>query len=286
MKNIIRFSILILFSVSPYAYSQNDSLAVISAPWQTQKIAKGIILKQHQFKGALFNSNQTISILEIKKQRKDMLDLGYEEKELKLTSEFGREAGAIAALNGSFFDVKIGGSVDYLRSDGRVISTNQLKENERDFHQKAAVAIQKGILSIEKWNGKDDWETGIKAEDILLSGPLLIFDENMESIDSSSFNVTRHPRTAVSITGKGRILLITVDGRDENAAGMSLFELRNFLRWLDVDDAINFDGGGSTTLWISNQPENGIVNYPCDDRKWNHAGERKVANVLLVQKTK
>jgi exopolysaccharide biosynthesis protein len=79
-------------------------------------------------------------------------------------------------------------------------------------------------------------------------------------------------------------LFITIDGRDDNAAGMNLFELRNFLRWMKACDAINLDGGGSTTLWIYNQPDNGVVNYPSDNKVWDHLGERKVANVLLVKR--
>lgn len=65
---------------------------------------------------------------------------------------------------------------------------------------------------------------------------------------------------------------------------MSLFELSKLMRWLKSDDAINLDGGGSTTLWINNQPENGVVNYPSDNKKWDHEGERKVANVVLLKK--
>jgi exopolysaccharide biosynthesis protein len=64
---------------------------------------------------------------------------------------------------------------------------------------------------------------------------------------------------------------------------MTLFELTKLTRWLKSDDAINLDGGGSTTLWINNYPENGVVNYPTDNKKWDHAGERKVANVVLLK---
>ena len=54
--------------------------------------------------------------------------------------------------------------------------------------------------------------------------------------------------------------------------------------WLNADDAINLDGGGSTTLWINNYQENGIVNFPTDNKKWDHEGQRKVANVVLLKK--
>jgi len=87
-----------------------------------------------------------------------------------------------------------------------------------------------------------------------------------------------------AITKNKRILLITVDGRNINSAGMSLFELTKLMRWLKADDAINLDGGGSTTLWINNYMENGVVNYPTDNKKWDHEGQRKVANVVLLKK--
>jgi exopolysaccharide biosynthesis protein len=54
------------------------------------------------------------------------------------------------------------------------------------------------------------------------------------------------------------------------------------MRWLKAIDAINLDGGGSTTLWVNN--EIGVVNFPTDNKKWDHEGQRKVANVLLLKK--
>jgi exopolysaccharide biosynthesis protein len=154
----------------------------------------------------------------------------------------------------------------------------------RGFHQKSALAIADGKLRIEKWNGNADWETELQADDLMVTGPLLVSEHKLEPLDSVSFNVTRHPRTAVALSSKNRVLLITVDGRNENAAGMSLFELRNVMKWLNTANGINLDGGGSSTLWIAGQPDNGVVNYPCDNKKWDHAGERKVANVVTITK--
>lgn len=282
MKKSIIVSLL-LFIVC-YASAQNDSLTLVSAPWQSQQIAKGVVLKQHLFKGNLFGSNQSINILEIRKTKKIDFSVGYETQVLKLTSEFGKEHRALGALNGTFFDIKKGGSVDLIKVAGEIVQQNQLANGKRGFHQKSALAISKGKLRFEKWNETADWETSLQADEIMVSGPLLVYNQTSEKLDSTSFNLTRHPRTAVFIAQSGKIILITVDGRHENAAGMSLFELQKIARWLSSDDAINLDGGGSTTLWISSQPGNGVVNYPCDNRKWDHEGERKVANVLLVKK--
>jgi exopolysaccharide biosynthesis protein len=280
MKKVLSLFLLMLVAVS-HSLAQSDSITFVGARWNTVKIARGVKWKHYSFKN-LFGASQYINILEVKNGGKEF-DLGYEKQVLKLTSDFGKEAHAIAALNGTFFDVKNGGSVDFIRSNGDLISENRLDQNNsRARHQKAAIVIKKGKLDISKWDQTEDWEKKIEGEDVMVSGPLLIFNKTTEQLDSNAFVKLRHPRAAVAVV-KNKVLLIAVDGRDENSAGMNLYELAKIMKWLGADDGINLDGGGSTTLWIHNQPENGVVNFPSDDKKWGHAGERKVANVLLLK---
>jgi exopolysaccharide biosynthesis protein len=73
-------------------------------------------------------------------------------------------------------------------------------------------------------------------------------------------------------------LFITIDGRAEKAEGMSFVEMQDFLLDLGCMDAINLDGGGSTTMWTKNK---GIVNNPSDKN-----GEREVANAILLLEKK
>ena len=47
-----------------------------------------------------------------------------------------------------------------------------------------------------------------------------------------------------------------------------------------MTDAINLDGGGSSTLWTD---ETGVINHPYDNKKWDHAGERRVPNILIAR---
>ena len=99
-----------------------------------------------------------------------------------------------------------------------------------------------------------------------------------------SFAEDRHPRTAIGYSQDGRTLfLVTVDGRQPGySVGMSLAELADFMRTrLDgftrsrdnAYQALNLDGGGSTTMVIRQQ----VVNSPSDQ-----TGERPVANALLL----
>jgi hypothetical protein len=84
----------------------------------------------------------------------------------------------------------------------------------------------------------------------------------------------RHPRTAVGFSrDSSTLILLTVDGRSENSGGMTLVELANVMRELGAWQAMNFDGGGSTTMVV----EGKVVNHPSDKE-----GERAVGNAVLV----
>jgi hypothetical protein len=84
----------------------------------------------------------------------------------------------------------------------------------------------------------------------------------------------RHPRTALGVLPDGRILLLVVDGRSPpHSLGMTLVELALEMRRLGAVDAMNLDGGGSSTMVVSGR----VVNLPSDEN-----GERAVATSLLV----
>ena len=68
-------------------------------------------------------------------------------------------------------------------------------------------------------------------------------------------------------------MLVVVDGRRAWSVGMSLTELADQLLALGAFQAMNLDGGGSSTLWVRGT----IVNYPSDP-----AGERPVGNALMI----
>ncbi len=84
----------------------------------------------------------------------------------------------------------------------------------------------------------------------------------------------RNPRSAAGFSKDSSTLyLLTVDGRRETDAGMTLVELANLMLRIGVHDGMNFDGGGSTTMVV----EGRVVNRPSD-----RTGEREVGSGLLV----
>ncbi|MHB9030603.1 MAG: phosphodiester glycosidase family protein, partial [Candidatus Latescibacterota bacterium] len=89
---------------------------------------------------------------------------------------------------------------------------------------------------------------------------------------AASFVTTRHPRTAFGYN-RERIFLVTVDGRQPGySAGMSLTELADFMLELGAREALNLDGGGSTTMWVRGT----VRNAPSDGRV------RPIANAVIV----
>ena len=116
------------------------------------------------------------------------------------------------------------------------------------------------------------------SEDIVSGVPQLIKNGKIEITweqekASKSFVETRHPRTAVAKLKDGKFLMVTVDGRSEESVGMNLQELAEFLLELGAVDAMNLDGGGSTTMFLDGK----IANKPSDKE-----GERKVSDAILV----
>lgn len=94
-----------------------------------------------------------------------------------------------------------------------------------------------------------------------------------EEKTNRTFVETRHPRTAVAKLRDGRFLMITVDGRSESSGGIGLDDLAAYLLELGATDAMNLDGGGSTTMYLDGR----VVSVPSDKE-----GERKVSDAILV----
>jgi Phosphodiester glycosidase len=118
------------------------------------------------------------------------------------------------------------------------------------------------------------------AEDVVGAGPQLIRDGRIDITDERekvlpAFRGETHPRTAIASLADGRALLLVADGRHPpERVGLALDDLARLLLELGAVDAINLDGGGSTTMVIKGS----IVNVPSDA-----AGERPVSDAIVVR---
>jgi hypothetical protein len=92
---------------------------------------------------------------------------------------------------------------------------------------------------------------------------------------SYRFAIRRNPRTFVGVRRDGTLLLVTIDGRQPGvSAGASFAEEADVMVALGARDALNLDGGGSSTMVVGGR----VVNSPSDA-----TGERPVSDVLVLR---
>jgi hypothetical protein len=123
----------------------------------------------------------------------------------------------------------------------------------------------------------------LTAKTAISGGPLLLQDGRRQEIHAApdaayefSSMLERHPRTAFGWNDES-FFLVQVDGRQKDLSlGMTLDELSAYLIKLGCTDAINLDGGGSSSLWFDGK----VRNNPCDGY------ERYIANSLVILQKK
>lgn len=200
-----------------------------------------------------------------------------------LTSDGGVE---ILVRKGKIISIVDGRGNNEIPRDGYIISASGKSKDEMLKTVKIGTKVKLWTAVTHSVNfgfpSSDSRRTSSafsKAEDITNGVPQLIRDGRIaitweQEKASKSFAETRHPRTAVAKLKDEKFLMMTVDGRQPGvSAGMNLNELAEFLLELGAVDAMNLDGGGSTTMVLDGR----VVNTPSDK-----AGERKVSDALLV----
>lgn len=94
-----------------------------------------------------------------------------------------------------------------------------------------------------------------------------------ERLSGPNFVETRHPRTLIGVDRRGDIWLAVVDGRQALSLGMTFSDLQRLADRLQLTDALNLDGGGSSTMVVQGK----IVNRPSDAK-----GPRAVSDAIGV----
>ena len=284
IKNRLLTAIFLLYA--SLACAQSDSLMLVNAPWHVDSM-EGMALKTVHFtRHEYFQSNQFIAFLEIPPQSGYSLKLAAKPMRTK-TSSIAKQHQVVAAINGSFFDMDKHFPVCFLRIDGQNIGENIPGKDtaNRKYYQYGALLINGDSVCIVRTDSARVWECSLPDSNIMTAGPLLLYHGEKQDVrQDRTFVSNRHNRTAMGIRPDGTILLFVVDGRTKESEGMTIDELTKTMKWLGCTDALNMDGGGSTTLYIRNYPNDGIVNHPSDNGRFDHAGEREVSNVILVKR--
>ncbi|WP_157994444.1 phosphodiester glycosidase family protein [Peristeroidobacter agariperforans] len=205
------------------------------------------------------------------------------------TSTYLARRHAQLAINGGFFSPWKAGSTgqdDYyphegdavnasgaLISEGRVVSPVEAIKTERINSMLCFKQSQAQI--VDGQTCPEGFTDGIAA------GPRLLSDGKTPPL-TTEFATTPHPRTAFGISAsRERAWIVTIDGRQEGSKGMSLPDLAALFASLGAADAINLDGGGSTTLVVEDDAGAArVLNRPIQTGVVGK--ERPVANHVLL----
>ena len=234
-----------------------------------------------QWDTQLFDSRQSISFVCFKPEAFQTQIVSAEREAADSTEALCRRYQAIAGINGSYFNMRERSSITYLKDEGTVIFPDNQAPQANGL-----VAVQGSGVRIVPTEGVDYAGEAVPEPDVMVSGPVLIQNGKMNSFtaetpDAQVFYMRRHPRSIIGKDDRGAIWLVAVDGRAEGKGeGMSITEAKAFAWKLGLVDALNLDGGGSTTLWV--QPA-GVINHPCDNHRFDPYGQRVIPNAILVQ---
>lgn len=205
--------------------------------------------------------------------------VGYTTKlneEGQTTSQIAENYNAVAAINGgAFVDQSStsqwtgnGGIPSGIVMSGGKVIHNDLGEGDKT----ELLAIDKqGVMIVGKYSIDDLKERNI--QEALSFGPTLVVNGKMTPMSGDGgWGIA--PRTAIGQRQDGAIILLVIDGRGVGSLGATLKETQEIMYQLGAVNAINLDGGKSTTLYYDEE----VRNTPS-----NSMGERAIPTAIIVK---
>ena len=188
------------------------------------------------------------------------------------TSDMAEENNAVLAINGDYYGA---------RQSGYVIRNGVVYRNQGSNGEDMVISKDGTLSFISESDTTTDSLIQKQAWQVLSFGPVLV--ENGEVAVSENDEVgmamASNPRTAIGTVAKNHYLFVVSDGRTSESAGLSLYELANFMKSLGATNVYNLDGGGSSTMVFQGE----VVNNPTTNG--NKISERAVSDILYIGKS-
>ena len=220
-------------------------------------------------------NNTTVYIADVKLASADYLKTAFAEGSYgknvtAKTSEIAKSNNAVLAINGDYYGV---------RETGYVLRNGTLYRDTAAADQEDLVIYKDGtfgIINEEKTSAETLLSNG--AEQVLSFGPALL--KNGKLSVSKNYEVGKamasNPRTAIGIIDPLHYVFVVSDGRTAESEGLTLYELAEFMRSLDVSTAYNLDGGGSSAMVFNGT----VINNPTTNGK--SIKERSVSDIVYI----
>ncbi|XP_042278657.1 N-acetylglucosamine-1-phosphodiester alpha-N-acetylglucosaminidase-like isoform X4 [Thunnus maccoyii] len=203
--------------------------------------------------------------------------------------ETAETASCLYAQNAGYFNTTTDGCLGNMVSDGRMVRDGGGVQNAQ-FGIRKDGSLVFGYLSqedvLDQSNPFVQLVSGVVW--LLRNGEVYInqsleaeCDELVDQEMFRNFVDVLSARTAVGHDANGNVVLFHVDGQT-NERGMNLWEVADFLKKNGVINAVNLDGGGSSSFVVNGT----LASYPPDqcepDSRWRCA--RRVSTILCVHR--
>ena len=185
------------------------------------------------------------------------------------TSSTASAVNAILAINGDYYGAQRSGYV--IRNGVLYRNTSSGSEDLVIYADGSFGIIDEDAVSAEALLENGAWN-------VLSFGPALVENGTVSvSVnDEVGKAMASNPRTAIGILNDGHYVFVVADGRTNESAGLSLYELATFLQSLGVETAYNLDGGGSSSMvFLGN-----VINNPTSGGR--KTSERSVSDIVYI----
>lgn len=263
-----------------------DQNKVATYDWISTALKPGVTHKTGTF--TLFGeTTRRIHVLDVTLNESNTLGIGLsasnEPSTFRNTVTLCNENDAVAGINAGYFEAGGADKDPYIRINGTTMQAGHTSGVSVHFAN-AALLIHNNVASVRRLGTSGSTLNQVaaaipvaEAENIIVCGPMLIIDGVIDIVSpTNSHNTSSVARTGLGVAADGRVIMVTVD-HNNGANGVTTEQLAKILQALGAVNAMNFDGGGSTTMFVKDHGTGGLVNLP------SGGVQRNVRSVVYVK---
>ena len=184
------------------------------------------------------------------------------------TSEIASEHNAILAINGDYYGAQEKG---YVIRNGILFREKSNSEDVLCVYADGTMAVaDPDTVTAQELADSGVWQAFSFGPGLLENGQITVTQDQEVGRSKAS-----NPRTAIGMIAPGHYVFVVSDGRTEDSAGLSLYQLAQIMQSLGVQVGYNLDGGGSSTMVFMGE----IVNNPTTGGRIK---ERSVSDIVYI----
>jgi exopolysaccharide biosynthesis protein len=244
-----------------------DQNKIVTYAWTSHTVKPGLTYKTGEL--TLFGTDlRRIFILDVTLNESNTLGIGFTTTDVN-TVTMCNNYSATVGVNAGYFPYMGSSNKDpYIRINSVAVQNGQTGVSP--LFTNSALLINNNVATVRKFsesgNNLNPVAAAIpiaQAQNIIVCGPMLITSGVLETLNmSEGHNNSLTGRTGLGVNSDGKRVFMVVADTGGSVKGITTPQLAKILQALGSVNAMNLDGGGSSTMFVKNQGDNGRVNFP------------------------